>query len=104
MQVMKRLTVLILVLTFSEPLVRAATPEGAQLWDPSETRARFALRHGDVSSRLRVTVAPVLPREKLELEALDRAGAPVPVEVTGARGLTRTAASTWTLTAPARPG
>jgi Peptidase M15 len=104
MQVMRRLTVLIVAVALAAPLARAAPPEGPQLWEPSESRARFALRHGDVSSRLRIALATVLPREKLELGAIDRAGAPLAVEVSGARGLTRTPSGGWTLAAPARPG
>ncbi|HTO09870.1 MAG TPA: D-Ala-D-Ala carboxypeptidase family metallohydrolase [Myxococcota bacterium] len=107
MQVMRRLTVLILLASaLAAPAARASAspPDGARFWEPSEARARFALRHGEGSSRLRVALATVLPRGKLELSALDRAGAPVAVEVTGARGLTRNAGGSWTLTAPARPG
>jgi hypothetical protein len=104
MQVMRRLTLLIVALALAARAARAAPPQAAQLWEPSETRARFALRHGNASSRLRIALATVLPREKLELEALDRSGAPLAAEVSGARGLTRSPSGGWTLTAPARPG
>ena len=104
MQVTRRLTFLIVGLALAGRTALAAPPQTAQLWQPSETRARFALRHGGVSSRLRIALATVLPRGRLELEALDRTGAPLAAEVSGARGLTRSASGGWTFTAPARPG
>jgi peptidase M15-like protein len=104
MQGTRRLTLLILA---AAALVAgpasAAPPEPARFWEPSDTRARFALRHGELSSRLRIGLATVMPGEKLELRALDRAGAPLDVEVTGSRKLVRMPGG-WRWTAPARPG
>jgi hypothetical protein len=100
----KRLTPLILVLALCASGARAATPDAARFWDASAARARFALQHGDVSSRLRVALASVLPSETLEISARDRDGAPLAVEVTGAAGLRPTLPGVWTFVAPSRPG
>ena len=79
-------------------------PPDARLWDATDVRARFALRHGDVSSRLRVESTSVLPGATLEIAALDRDGAPLAIEVSGAKALTQTRRGVWTLRAPRRPG
>jgi len=86
----------------------ANTPEPratqVRLWDATDVRARFALRYGDVSSRLRIASASVLPGTLLEVSALDRDGAPLAAEVSGANGLTRTRRGVWTLRAPQKAG
>jgi hypothetical protein len=53
-----------------------------RLAEPSATRADFALRSGGVTSRLRIQTVSLLPGQTLELSALDRAGARLPIEVT----------------------
>ncbi|HXZ85569.1 MAG TPA: D-Ala-D-Ala carboxypeptidase family metallohydrolase [Myxococcota bacterium] len=95
---------LALALALAAPGARAATPDGARFWDASAVRARFELRHGDVSSRLRVALASVLPGETLDLSARDRSGARLPVQITGSKSLRQTLPGAWTFTAPSRPG
>jgi Peptidase M15 len=81
------------------------TPAGAaRLWDATDVRARFSLRHGDVSSRLRIASTSVLPGAILEIAALDREGASLAIEVSGAKGLKQTRIGVWTLRAPRKPG
>ena len=75
-----------------------------RLWEATDVRARFALRRGDVSSRLRVASTAVPPGATLEIAALDREGGPVDIEVTGAKGLAPTRRGVWVLRAPKRPG
>jgi peptidase M15-like protein len=100
----KRLGLLILVLALAASGARAVAPDRSRFWDASPTRARFVLQHGDVSSRLRVGLASVLPGETLEISARDRDGAPLAVDVSGAPGLRPTRPGVWTFAAPARPG
>jgi len=76
----------------------------SRLWEATDVRARFALRRGGVSSRLRIASTAVLPGATLEIAALDRDGAPLEIEVTGAKGLTPTRRGVWVLSAPKRPG
>jgi len=87
---------------------RANAPEPtatqARLWDATDVRARFALRYGDVSSRLRIASASVLPGSTLEISALSRDGAPLAADVSGASGLVQTRRGVWTLRAPRTPG
>ncbi|HXX48369.1 MAG TPA: D-Ala-D-Ala carboxypeptidase family metallohydrolase [Myxococcota bacterium] len=97
------LRALISALVLASPAL-AGAPDAGRFWDATPVRARFALRHGDVSSRLRVATASVLPGETLELAARDRAGAPLALRVTGAGGLRETPAGGWTFSAPSRPG
>lgn len=78
-------------------------PERA-LWEATDVRARFSLRRGDVSSRLRIASTAVLPGSTLEIAALDRDGAPLEIDVTGATGLSPTRRGVWVLRAPTRPG
>ncbi len=75
-----------------------------RLWDATDVRARFALRHGDVSSRLRIASTSVEPGATLELVAMDRDGAPLAIDVSGATGLAQTRRGVWTLRAPREPG
>jgi hypothetical protein len=83
-----------------------APPESAatRLWEASAVRARFALRLGDTTSRLRVASAAVLPGESLLISARDRAGDALPVTIRGARGLRQTQPSVWAFRAPSRSG
>lgn len=87
---------------------RANAPESpapdARLWDATDVRARFALRHGDVSSRLRIASASILPGAALEIAAQGRDGEPLASEVSGAKGLTQTRNGVWTFHAPRTPG
>jgi hypothetical protein len=102
----KRLASLALAaaLALAAPGARASTPDAERFWDASAARARFALQHGDVSTRLRISLASVLPGETLELRARDREGAPVTAEATRAPGLRATGPGAWTFVAPTRPG
>ena len=87
---------------------RANAPEAPatdiRLWDATDVRARFALRHGDVTSRLRIASASILPGMTLEIAALDRDGAPLAALISGAAGLSSTRRGVWTLRAPQEPG
>jgi hypothetical protein len=81
-----------------------APPAPARFWDSTPVRARFALRLGDSSSRLRIVSAAVLPGDTLLISARDRAGDALPVTVRGARGLRQTQPSVWAFRAPTRAG
>jgi len=87
---------------------RANAPETpapeVPLWGATPVRARFALRLGDVSSRLRIASTSVLPGSTLEIAALDRDGAALAIEVSGAKGLSPTRRGVWTLRSPRKPG
>ena len=74
------------------------------LFGASDTRASFALRYGEISSRLRVATTSLLPGEELELRAFDRKGARIDLEVSGAAELTRARSWSWSLRAPREPG
>jgi hypothetical protein len=82
----------------------APTAKPPLLWDATDVRARFGLRVGEVSSRLRVLSATVLPGESLLISAHDGAGAALPVTVRGARGVRQTQPSVWAFHAPSRSG
>ncbi|HTO71026.1 MAG TPA: D-Ala-D-Ala carboxypeptidase family metallohydrolase [Myxococcota bacterium] len=82
----------------------SARADGGRFWDGDATRARFALRQGGLETRLRVWMAAVLPGGELEISALDRAGATLPLELSGARGLHLTPSGVWRLKAPRQPG
>jgi len=75
-----------------------------RLWDATDVRARFTLRLGDVSSRLRIATASLLPGGTLEIQAFDRSAAPLGLKVSGAKGLRQTRRGVWTLRAPTAPG
>ena len=84
---------------------RAEAPTASPpLWEPTAVRARFALRLGDTSSRLRIASAAVMPGESLLLSARDRAGNALPVTIRGARGVRQTRPSDWSFHASSRPG
>jgi len=98
------LTALIFALALAAAPAPAGVPGAGRFWDPTPVRASFALQHGDVSSRLRIALASVLPGETLELAARDRTGAPLALEVTGSPALRRTQSGVWTFSAPSSPG
>jgi len=85
-------------------MVLAAQPRAAVLYSASDTRASFALRYGEVSSRLRVATTSLLPGERLFLDGVDREGARLDLEVSGAPKLNRGRSGRWSLRAPSRPG
>jgi hypothetical protein len=70
-------------------------------WLPSLTRASFAVRVGEQVTRLRTSIATVLPKGTLTIQPLDEAGDPVPVHVASATPL---ADGSWAWHAPATPG
>ena len=80
---------------------RAPAP---QLAEPSAIRADFALRRGDVTSRLRIQTASLLPGETLDLSAVDRTGGLIPIRVADAPGLERRGANHLRFRADPRPG
>ena len=98
------LRALVLALALAAVPAHAGIPDAGRFWDATPVRARFALRHGDVSSRLRVALATVLPGETLELAARDRTDTPLPLRITGSLELRQTRSGVWTFTAPSRPG
>jgi hypothetical protein len=79
---------LALALLFASALASSASA-APSLAEPSATRADFALRSGGVTSRLRIQTASLLPGETLDLSAVDRTGAPLPIQVVGVPGLER---------------
>lgn len=82
----------------------SSRPPEPQLAEPSAIRADFALRHGDVTSRLRIQTASLLPGETLDLSALDRTGGLIPIRVAAAPGLERRGANHLRFRADGRPG
>ena len=75
-----------------------------RLAEPSATRADFALRSGDVTSRLRIQTASLLPGETLDLSALDRTGGLLPIRVDDTPGLERRGPNHVRFRADQRPG
>jgi hypothetical protein len=82
----------------------ARTGASPRLAEPSDTRADFALWREGVTSRLRIQTASVLPGAALELAALDRAGSPLPIAVSGAESLERSSDGRVRFQAPRIPG
>jgi len=95
---------LALALALALCAARAARADGERFWEATPERARFALEHDGMASRLRIALASLLPGAALELSARDRAGRPLAIDVSGSPALRRTSPSAWTLTAPRRPG
>ena len=75
-----------------------------QLTEASAIRADFALRRGDVTSRLRIQTASLLPGETLDLSAVDRTGGLLPIRVADAPDLERRGANHLRFRAGGRPG
>jgi hypothetical protein len=85
-------------------VIAAVRPHAPALFSASETRASFALRYGEISSRLRVATTSLLPGEKLLLAGLDRERARLELEISGGPGLRRLRSGVWSLRAPREPG
>jgi hypothetical protein len=69
----------------------------------TESKARFALRWGDASSRLRIVSTTMLPGESVSFTAVDRRGSVVQSQATGADSLLPDGAGGWTLVASTAP-
>lgn len=81
------------------PVVRPAAGAGA--WAPTASSTSFAVRVGQQVTRLRTSIATVVPHGTLSIEPVDEAGDPVPVHVVGG---TAGPDGRWTWRAPGAPG